>query len=79
MREEGKERGKEGLSLEMHCETKALVSVLKTFKSDRPAFPSHGSCKGNIIILNRNHLHFEPTLNLKLLGDLIKFNENHSC
>ena len=74
-----KERGKEGLSLEMHSETKALVSLLKIFKSDRPAFPSHGSYKGNIIILNRNHLHFELTLNLKLLGDLIKFNENHSC
>lgn len=67
------------MSLEMHSETKALVSLLKIFKSDRPAFPSHGSYKGNIIILNRNHLHFELTLNLKLLGDLIKFNENHSC
>lgn len=30
-------------------------------------------------MLNRSHLHFEVALNLKLLGDLIKFNENHSC
>lgn len=59
----------------MDAPTRAQALFIESMP-DALAFPNHGY-KGNIIILNRSHLHSEVILNLKLVGDLIKFNENH--
>lgn len=53
---------------------KTWKSFLKMLTLTNPGFPNHGSCKGNIITLNRSHLHFKVALNLMLLGNFIKFN-----
>lgn len=52
----------------MDAPTRALV-LIKESVPDAPAFPNHGY-KGNIVILNRSHLHFEVILNLKLVERL---------
>lgn len=76
-----KERGRQAgqLCLETTLWNPNTGEPVEDFKSDSPAFSNHGRSEGNIIILNRSHLHFEVALNLKLLGDLIKFHEDHSC